>query len=184
MTDNSNTERNFTVGEDDDGIRLDRWFKRHLTDISFNQVSRWERTGQLRIDGKRAAPGDRLEIGQVLRIPPADATPAREPRAKRQIVPLNDEEAEMIREMVIHEDADAYVLDKPPGLATQGDQHLSASRPPARWAGRRSGPKAEAGPPARQGHQRGRSGRTFRPGCRAFFKGVRRTDPRGKSIGR
>ena len=65
----------------------------------------------------------------MLRIPPADATPpAREPRAKRQIVPLNDDEAEMIREMVIHEDDDAFVLDKPPGLATQGGtntyQHL------------------------------------------------------------
>jgi 23S rRNA pseudouridine955/2504/2580 synthase len=129
MTDTMNKERTFTVSEDDDGIRLDRWFKRNLADISFNQVSRWARTGQLRIDGKRANPGDRLQLGNVLRIPPADATPpAREPRAKRQIVPLNDEEAEMIREMVIHEDADAYVLDKPPGLATQGGtntyQHL------------------------------------------------------------
>ena len=129
MTENSNAERTFTVGEDDDGIRLDRWFKRHLADISFNQVSRWARTGQIRIDGKRANPGDRLQIGQLLRVPPAEAAgPAREPRAKRQVVPLNDEEAEMVREMVIHEDDDAFVLDKPPGLATQGGtntyQHL------------------------------------------------------------
>jgi 23S rRNA pseudouridine955/2504/2580 synthase len=36
--------RTFTVGEDDDGIRLDRWFKRNLPDISFNTVSRWART--------------------------------------------------------------------------------------------------------------------------------------------
>ena len=48
--------RSFTVAEDDDGIRLDRWFKRHLPDTSFNIVSRWARTGQLRIDGKRVAP--------------------------------------------------------------------------------------------------------------------------------
>ena len=47
----------FTVTEDDDGIRLDRWFKRHLPDVSFNIVSRWARTGQLRLDGKRATPG-------------------------------------------------------------------------------------------------------------------------------
>jgi len=38
--------RTFTVSEDDDGIRLDRWFKRHMADISFNLVSRWARTGQ------------------------------------------------------------------------------------------------------------------------------------------
>ncbi|MFL6854667.1 MAG: RNA pseudouridine synthase, partial [Sphingomicrobium sp.] len=63
----SDNVRTFSVGEDDDGIRLDRWFKRHLPDISFNTVSRWARTGQLRVDGKRAAPGDRLETGQSLR---------------------------------------------------------------------------------------------------------------------
>ncbi len=51
--------RQFTVDAEDDGIRLDRWFKRHLPDASFNTVSRWARTGQLRVDGKRATPGDR-----------------------------------------------------------------------------------------------------------------------------
>ncbi|MFN3389197.1 MAG: RNA pseudouridine synthase, partial [Allosphingosinicella sp.] len=65
--------RQFTVAADDDGIRLDRWFKRHLPEASFNIVSRWARTGQLRIDGKRAAPGDRIEAGQVIRVPPAEA---------------------------------------------------------------------------------------------------------------
>ena len=51
--------RTFTVAEDDDGIRLDRWFKRHMPEVSFNMVSRWARTGQLRLSGKRAVPGDR-----------------------------------------------------------------------------------------------------------------------------
>ncbi|MGA9581896.1 MAG: S4 domain-containing protein, partial [Allosphingosinicella sp.] len=60
--------RQFTVAPDDDGIRLDRWFKRHLPEASFNMVSRWARTGQLRVDGKRAAPGDRVESGQSIRV--------------------------------------------------------------------------------------------------------------------
>jgi len=63
--------RTFTVDDDDDGIRLDRWFKRHLPDVSFNTVSRWARTGQLRLAGKRAVPGDRVEAGQEIRVPPA-----------------------------------------------------------------------------------------------------------------
>ena len=66
--------RTYKVAEDDDGIRLDRWFKRHLPDVSFNLVSRWARTGQLRVDGKRAAPGDRIEAGQQIRVPPRRAT--------------------------------------------------------------------------------------------------------------
>ena len=40
--------RQFNVGYDDDGIRLDRWFKRHLPDTSFTTVAKWARTGQLR----------------------------------------------------------------------------------------------------------------------------------------
>ncbi|WP_293945733.1 RluA family pseudouridine synthase [Sphingomonas sp.] len=122
------TERTFTVAEDDDGIRLDRWFKRHLPDTSFNTVSRWARTGQLRVDGKRAAPGDRVETGQVLRVPPPEAAPAEGKRVARPVVLLTEEEESFVREMVIEKTRDAYVLNKPPGLATQGGtkthQHL------------------------------------------------------------
>ena len=128
MQDSEAGARTFVVGEDDDGIRLDRWFKRHMPDLSFNIVSRWARTGQLRIDGKRAAPGDRVEQGQSIRVPPADSVSPRSPRPERKREPLTPEEVELIREMVIHQDAHAFVLAKPPGLATQGGtkthQHL------------------------------------------------------------
>ena len=121
-------KRTFTVAEDDDGVRLDRWFKRHLPEVSFNLVSRWARTGQLRIDGKRTAPGDRVETGQTLRVPPPEAEPAEGKRAARPVVPLTEEEENFVREMVIERTRDALVLNKPPGLATQGGtkttQHL------------------------------------------------------------
>jgi 23S rRNA pseudouridine955/2504/2580 synthase len=120
--------RIFTVDEDDDGIRLDRWFKRHMPEVSFNLVSRWARTGQLRLAGKRAAPGDRVEAGQEIRVPPAEATPARPSRPQPRRERLTDEEVQLVRDMVIYEDANAFVLNKPPGLATQGGtkttQHL------------------------------------------------------------
>ena len=112
--------RQFTVGEDDDGIRLDRWFKRHLPDASFNIVSRWARTGQLRIDGARATPGDRLTVGQVLRVPPAETPKAATARPKVNRPKLSAEQTEFAQEMVIHKDASAIVINKPPGLATQG----------------------------------------------------------------
>jgi 23S rRNA pseudouridine955/2504/2580 synthase len=112
--------RQFTVAPDDDGIRLDRWFKRHLPDIPFTLVSRWARTGQLRLDGKRAAPGDRIEAGQAIRVPPAEPPPAAAARARPERRPLSADEAAFVREMVIYEDPAAFVLNKPPGLATQG----------------------------------------------------------------
>ena len=110
----------FSVSEDDDGIRLDRWFKRHQPEISFNMVSRWARTGQLRLDGKRVAPGDRIVAGQEIRIPPAEAGPQRPPAASPKRSTLTSEEVELVRSLVIHEDEHAFVLNKPPGLATQG----------------------------------------------------------------
>ena len=118
----SDNVQTFTVGEDDDGIRLDRWFKRNLPDISFNTVSRWSRTGQLRVDGKRATPGDRLETGQSLRIPPAEAAPSEGPgaRPKREVQPLTKDEAAFVQDMVLAKGRDWYMLNKPPGLATQG----------------------------------------------------------------
>ena len=68
----SEAVRQFTVAPDDDGIRVDRWFKRHLPDTSFTIVAKWARTGQLRLDGARVGPGDRVAAGQVLRVPPAE----------------------------------------------------------------------------------------------------------------
>ena len=54
------------------GARLDRWFKRHMPDIPFGLVSRWVRTGQVRVDGGRAKVGDHIAQGQELRVPPAE----------------------------------------------------------------------------------------------------------------
>ncbi len=115
----SDTVRQFTVDADDDGIRVDRWFKRHLPDTSFTIVAKWARTGQLRVNGARATPGDRLETGQTLRVPPAEAF-KETAKPKRERVPLTDDQIAFAREMVIHQDAQAFVLNKPPGLATQG----------------------------------------------------------------
>ncbi len=112
--------RHFKVEPDDDGIRLDRWFKRHLPDASFNLVSRWARTGQLRVDGKRATPGDRLEAGQEIRVPPADAEAAATGKPARKRRELTEAEVDFAKDMVIHRDDAALILNKPPGLATQG----------------------------------------------------------------
>ncbi len=113
----SDQVRQFTVQHDDDGVRLDRWFKRHLPQVGFATISRWARTGQIRVDGKRADPADRLAAGQVLRVPPGGAAPERKAAPRRE---LNEEQIERAEAMVLTQDRAAIVLNKPPGLATQG----------------------------------------------------------------
>src|SRR6478736_7599636 len=67
-------------------------------------------------------------MGQQIRGPPPDAVPARTARPQVKRETLTEDEAEFVREMVIYNDANAFVLNKPPGLATQGGtkttQHL------------------------------------------------------------
>lgn len=111
--------RQFSVEPDDDGIRVDRWFKRHMADTPFALVSRWARTGQLRIDGKRAQVSDRIAAGQQIRVPPVSASAIKKRTARRK-VELTAEQVEFARSLVIHRDRAAMVLNKPPGLATQG----------------------------------------------------------------
>ncbi len=114
----SEVVRQFTVAPDDDGVRLDRWFKRHLPQIGFATISRWARTGQIRVDGKRADPADRVLTGQVVRVPPGGDAPAI--KGQRERKPLTPEQREMALDMVIRTTPSAFVLNKPPGLATQG----------------------------------------------------------------
>ena len=111
--------RQFTVHKDDDGVRLDRWFKRHLPLIGFAMVSRWARTGQLRVNGKRADVDTRLEAGQILRVPPGGTLPPMG-TGGRVRKPLTDEQITLAESMVLQKDRAAIVLNKPPGLATQG----------------------------------------------------------------
>ena len=113
--------RQFTVGSDDDGIRLDRWFHRHLPEASYNIVSRWARTGQLRVDGARATPGDRVTAGQIVRVPPAEpVVAATAAKAVRPRIALAPDQIAFAQSLIIHRDRAALVLNKPAGLATQG----------------------------------------------------------------
>ena len=115
-----NAVRQFRVHADDDGIRLDRWFKRHMPDVTFAIVSRWARTGQLRVDGARATPGDRLLEGQTLRIPPLEPVAATTGKKALPRPVLTEDQLNFAEGLVIHRDAQAIVINKPPGLATQG----------------------------------------------------------------
>ena len=48
------------VAEDEAGLRLDRWFKRRYPHVAHGQLERMLRTGQIRVDGRRAKAGERL----------------------------------------------------------------------------------------------------------------------------
>jgi 23S rRNA pseudouridine955/2504/2580 synthase len=108
------------VSRDEDGMRLDRWFRVHYPLVTFARLNKLARTGQLRVGGRRVKPNTRLEQGQEVRIPPLafEMRPADRPTA--EAVPLSREERRTFDDMIIHEDEDLIVLNKPAGLAVQG----------------------------------------------------------------
>jgi 23S rRNA pseudouridine955/2504/2580 synthase len=110
-----------TVLADDAGMRLDRWFRREVPELSFGQLSKLLRTGQIRVNGKRARGGTRLEEGNQVRIPPLGipATPI-STKSPKPLKSLNKKDIQEIHGMVIYQDKDIIVLNKPAGLAVQG----------------------------------------------------------------
>lgn len=100
-------------------MRLDRWFRTHFPALPHSRLQKLLRTGQVRVDGKRAIAGQRLAAGQSVRVPPLGDTPER-PQGGGPSRPHDPEERAYARGLVIYRDAEVIVIDKPAGLAVQG----------------------------------------------------------------
>lgn len=103
------------VDKAEDGVRLDRWFKRRWPHLNHIQLQKLTRSGQIRVDGARAKPDTRLTAGSQVRVPPLPQAPP--PRAKGEVDPR---EAAYAKSLVIYEDEEVLALNKPSGLAVQG----------------------------------------------------------------
>ena len=103
-----------TVDADEAGMRLDRWFAVHFPQVGFGRLQKLIRTGQVRVDKAKVETSTRLEAGQVVRVPPVDDPgTVRPPR-------IDDADARFLRDLILYEDDDLYVFNKPFGLAVQG----------------------------------------------------------------
>ncbi len=102
----------------DDGIRLDRWFKRHFPHVTQARLQKWLRTGQVRVDGGRVKAGHRLVAGQTVRVPPPASGESPPPPPPRPQVPAAA--AAALVAAVLHRDDHVLAINKPPGLAVQG----------------------------------------------------------------
>ncbi|HTV33080.1 MAG TPA: RluA family pseudouridine synthase [Methylocella sp.] len=106
----------FEVGEDEEGMRLDRWFKRRMPALSLSHLNKIVRTGKVRIDGARVKTATRLIKGQSIFVPPLNL----EPPLVASTRPASPGDLKALRAMILYEDRDLLVLNKPHGLAVQG----------------------------------------------------------------
>ena len=100
----------------EDGVRLDRWFRRRWPQLTQIQIQKMARSGQIRVDGSRAKADTRLHAGQQVRVPPLPDAPS--PGGDRSV--LSDRDAAFARSLVLYEDEEVLILNKPAGLAVQG----------------------------------------------------------------
>ena len=110
-----------TLGPDEDEQRLDRWFRRRFPQVPHGQVEKLCRKGEIRVDGGRVRAATRIGPGQAVRVPPLPDAPEKTGRNRQPAAnPLSEADARMIRDTVIYRDDDLLVINKPPGLPTQG----------------------------------------------------------------
>jgi len=107
-----------TIDSDEAGMRLDRWFRTHYPSLSFGHLQKLLRSGQVRVNGKRARSNIRVEPGQIVRVPPLATQPA---KTERPRVGDDDE----LRKFLLYEDDQVLLFNKPAGLAVQGGSGLT-----------------------------------------------------------
>ncbi|HXV73691.1 MAG TPA: RluA family pseudouridine synthase [Sphingomonadales bacterium] len=115
----------YTAKAEDGGVRLDRWFLRKYPALTFGRLSKLMRTGQIRLNGKRVKGGERVGVGDEIRIPPGLQRLPERPAPSAKSFSAKDEA--LIKGMVIHTDPHLIALNKPPGLAVQGGSGVKTS---------------------------------------------------------
>lgn len=103
-----------TVGAREAGQKLFQFLRRHLEpDVPAAYVHRIIRSGEVRVDGRRAAPFMRLEAGQCVRVPPGGR------KAGGATPPASCREA-ILPVQLVAKTPEVLVFNKPGGLPTHG----------------------------------------------------------------
>jgi len=107
------------VADDREGQRLDNFLLGQLKGAPRSLIYRILRTGEVRVNGKRAKPDTRIAGGDEIRIPPVRLAEPGETLAPAQGLLTR------IQSAIIHEDRDFLVIDKPAGIAAHGGSGVS-----------------------------------------------------------
>ena len=108
--------QHYEVGEDEAGQRLDNCLQRQLPGVPRSRLFRLIRKGEVRVNGKRTLPKNRLEAGQTVRIPPLRLDQSKPRPAGGEA----DQTRDFLKSITLYEDDDVLVFNKPMGLAVQG----------------------------------------------------------------
>ena len=108
-----------TIKDDDNGQRIDRWLKKQLPKVPYALIQKMVRTGQIRINGKRAKTDTRLSLNDSIRIPPVETK-----SGPSVFIPKDDDES-FLKKITLYDDGEILLLNKPYGLPVQGGPNIT-----------------------------------------------------------
>jgi 23S rRNA pseudouridine955/2504/2580 synthase len=108
-----------TASDDEAGRRLDNFLLTRLKGVPRAHVYRLIRSGEVRVNSRRVKASYRLVAGDQVRVPPV-----RQPDATNK-PPPGRVRADWIEALVLYEDDELLVLNKPSGLAVHGGSGIS-----------------------------------------------------------
>jgi 23S rRNA pseudouridine955/2504/2580 synthase len=108
-----------TVTEDQLGQRLDNFLMVRLKGVPKSAIYRMIRKGEVRVNKGRIKPEYKLQVGDVVRIPPAHTKPVRDN------VFVGDSLKMQLEAAILYEDDGLIVINKPSGLAVHGGSGVS-----------------------------------------------------------
>ncbi len=119
------TKRRFIVGPDDDGKRLDKVIRTMLPRMALPAIYKLIRAGDARLNGAKAPSDARVGGGDELVIRLSEAEPVRgEASETAGIAAQGDSEAyrraEAFRALVVYENRDIALINKPRGMLSHG----------------------------------------------------------------
>lgn len=102
------------------GLRLDRWFRLHFPEVGYSYLQKLLRSGQVRVDSRRAQANLRLAAGQQVRVPQVVRSSGAGRPSLNPPPGLSKADRNFIERLILFEDEHVLLLDKPFGIAVQG----------------------------------------------------------------
>jgi 23S rRNA pseudouridine955/2504/2580 synthase len=112
-----NNVTRLTVGAEDEGQRLDNYLLRICKGVPKSHVYRIIRSGEVRLNSRRAAASERIQAGDSLRIPPIRVAEGQEEIVAGAKIKVGLP--------ILYEDEALLVIDKPAGIAVHGGSGVS-----------------------------------------------------------
>ena len=108
-----------TVTEDQQGQRIDNFLVTHLKGVPKSAIYKILRKGEVRVNKKRVKPVYKLQIDDLIRIPPIKVA------EREEFVPKNLDKISALEDAILFEDQYLIVINKPSGMAVHGGSGLS-----------------------------------------------------------